>query len=204
MDVRMIKEGIGRQSPAPIVMKISPSDLLYLHNKSDLRTKYRQYAQRADRWGNGLVKNPGLVGMVGEFSVSQYLNKLSQYKLSPSVDLSLREYGDGGVDFVVHGLKIQVKTRRKSSGYSLIRRVDHNKMIVPLTCDLFVFCQWHEEFPYRALLLGYVHVEYIRSCVFGPSPIEDSKHYNIKIPDLDLLPMNRIIDELISRSGVKC
>ena len=196
----MLVEGKGIIAPAPVRITISTSVLARLRDVAEDRDRRRGYAARRDAWGRGFVKNPTLVGLVGEAAICEYV---STRGFRQSVDYHWRPFGDGGRDLVVEHLIIQVKTRRKNvSGCSLIRRGQRGR-IVPLACDLFVFVQWSEDAPEGAYLLGWQWAMFIlRHAGFARSPLATADHWNLNVPDPFLQPMNRLIDEFRGRVGV--
>jgi hypothetical protein len=169
--------------------------LRVLQLAADKRDRYRNYAHRSDVWGRGLTKSPIYVGLVGEYATVDYCARRG---FRCPIDLSLHPWGDGGRDMVIEGLTIQVKTRRKGIGRrSLIRRGDAQGRILPLTCEVFVFCQWDETGDADPSLLGWIWAMQIyRTGYFERSPIVSASHWNLRILDTTLLPMNRLIDEL--------
>lgn len=144
------------------------------------------------------MKDAVLVGLVGEAALCEYLTRRGYEQ---RVDLVLRQFGDGGRDVEVSGLVIQVKTRRKGIGRrSFVKRGDRGH-IVPFKCELFVFAEWNETTPSEApQLLGWMwSVDVSRGGRFERSPLARARHWNLRVRDLDLLPMSRLIDELGAR-----
>lgn len=193
----MLVEGMGTIAPAPVRIGLSRTELRILRDIAEQRNVYRGYARRADAWGRGFIKNPALVGLVGEHAVCKFLTCRGFQRFA---DTALRPTGDGGRDIEVMGLVLQVKTRRNGIGRrSLVKRGDRGR-IVPLSCDVFVFVQWAEESPDEAQLLGWLWAkDASRTASFERSPIPDATHWNLKIPDVLLLPMSRLGDELVAR-----
>jgi len=198
----MMREGVGRVAPSPVSVCLSGADMRACQEHAALRDTFRGYQRRADAWGRGLVKNPILIGLVGEVALCAFL---SSRGIPAAPDILLRPKGDRGTDVSIGRLAMQVKTRRRGvSGINLIRRGDQYGRIVPLSCDLYVFAQWDEQRARVApLLLGWIWSTRARNIgSFGRSVIQQSGHWNLKISDRDLLPMSRLVDELRAREDV--
>jgi hypothetical protein len=192
-------EGIGKVPPAPVQVRTALNRLRWLRDEADKRNAYRGYTRRTDAWGRGFIRNPALVGLMGEHCSCEYLTRRG---FPCFVDIVLRPYGDDGRDLEVCGLVLQVKTRRKGiARRSLVKRGDGRGRIVPLACDVFVFAQWDETAPDDVpQLLGWIWARDARSYgVFERSPVSYADHWNLRIPDALLLPMSRLVDELASR-----
>jgi hypothetical protein len=171
--------------------------LRVLREAATTRAQFRGYARRGDAWGRGFIRDPILVGLVGEHAWCDYL----RHRGFPTwVDLSLRVTGDGGRDLQVCGLTFQVKTRRKGiAGRSLIKRGDGGH-IVPLQCDGFLFAEWNDIEPdTEPRLLGWIWASDVRRLVFERSPITAATHWNVKVRDEQLYPPCRLVDDLIGR-----
>lgn len=168
-----------------------------LRDAAAQRAAFRGYALRSDAWGRGFIRDPILVGLVGEHATCQLLTRRG---FRCGVDLALRPNGDGGRDIEVGGLVLQVKTRRKGIGQrSLVKRGDRGR-ILPFQCHVFVFAEWNDEPPlYGPLLLGWIWAPDARREAFERSPIATASHWNLKIRDAALLPITRLIDELQAR-----
>lgn len=84
-------------------------------------TERRKYSFRSDQWGQGLIGNAVLAGLLGEQAFANFINKrLPGLGVSPNTELLA--YGDGGRDFVIFGQRIQVKNRPRGGRDLLIRR----------------------------------------------------------------------------------
>lgn len=170
-------------------------------SNADTRDLYRGYSRRRDAWGKGLVpgKSATFVGLMGEHAVAVYLSRRG---FPMFADVTLRPCGDGGADIHVVGLRLQVKTRRKGlGGRNYVRRVDRGR-IVPFNCDAFVFAQWDETPTNPVLLLGWAWRKDVATGTFERSPIGAAQHWNLRIQDVDLQPMSRLVDELIARKDI--
>ena len=193
----MLVEGVGLKAPAPVKVSMMPEEYDVLRDAAAQRAAYRGYARRQDAWGRGFIRDPILVGLVGEYANCKFLSRRG---FPCEVDLTLRPYGDGGRDIVVAGLRLEVKTRRKGLGQrSFVKRFDRGR-ILPIRCDAFVFAEWNDEPPIHCpLLLGWIWAPAARRECFERSPIAKASHWNLKVRDVALLPMSRFIDELHAR-----
>lgn len=148
----MRTEGTGLRPPAPVPIKFSRSDFAFLREQAIRRRNFRGYAKRADAWGRGFISDPVFVGMCGEQACCAYLNRRLGTDLK--VDTVLRYKGDGGVDIMVFGMRLQVKTRAIGSR-NLVRRVTEEKKVVPIPVHAFVFAQLLES-EGKVNLLGWL------------------------------------------------
>lgn len=173
----------------------------FLKQKAVERSALRRYGSRADAWGRGFIDNAIYRGIVGEHAVAIYLSREDLCRLI--VDVSLRRDGDGGRDLEVAGLGvIQVKTRGRDYGDLLIRRVDDRKCPRPLECDVFVAAQWELDSSDVALI-GWIWAH--DASVLGvmqPARAKGAKHWNLVVPDCELLPMRDLRAEIEARRQV--
>lgn len=193
----MLVEGIGLKPPAPQRLSLSLMEFGVLREAAAKRAVFRGYALRSDAWGRGFIRDPILVGLVGEHATCTWLTSRG---FPCAVDLSLRPTGDGGRDLELGGLVLQVKTRRKGLGQrSFVKRGDRGH-ILPLQCHVFVFAEWNDATPFDGpKLLGWIWALQARREAFERSPIPAASHWNLKIPDASLFPMSRLVDELHAR-----
>jgi hypothetical protein len=135
------KEGQGQVPPEPVTVTISPAETRYLESRAAEREQHRGYSGRPDRWGRGLVPNAVLAGFMGEYAFEKHMRQ--QPRPLPLTPLDPRPLprGDGGVDFRLGTLTIQVKTRFRS-GDVLLRRRDERGRVLPLRWNLCVCCTW--------------------------------------------------------------
>ncbi len=192
----MMGEGRGKVAPAPKLVRLSAAERVQLRAAAAKREQFRGYAARSDAWGNGMIGDAVFHGLCGEHALCRYLN--SALGLQLHVDLALRRAGDGGLDVNALGFRMQVKTRVRGE-QNLIRRLDHNKRIVPIACDAFVFAK---IVPGGVQLLGWVTAEFARDGgAFAKSPRRDSGHFNLVVDGSDLEPMRRLSDRIRCAQG---
>lgn len=139
-----IVEGKGLVPPRPVSIPVSTADLSYLRAIASKRDAHRRYGNSSSTWKRGLANNPILIGLVGEFAFSQYLQ--SRGIRASVVDERLSN-GDGGKDAVICDTAYQIKTSAKAYSACLVRRVNESKRLVPHVCDRFVFCRWSDPEP---------------------------------------------------------
>lgn len=188
-------EGDGQRPPGAVCRELPPGMRHLLRQKADERTTYRAYARRPDQWGRGFDSDAVYLGLVGEWAVCAYLGLPHETPLLPA--------GDGGQDIEAHGLRIQVKTRRRVNGENLIRRVDERRSMRPLPSDIYVFVQ-HD--PVRdqsgVRLIGWEWRKGIRKGSGRLQRSRRARHFNLVIADQDLLPMCRLRDELAVKRAI--
>lgn len=190
----MLREGTGLVAPAPVSIKLSRGDAAMLQRFAHERDNYRQYTQRRDRWGKGLIGGATFFGYCGEHALCVFLNRKLRTRLA--VDTVPRRRGDGGLDVVVCGLGLQVKTS-VTSALNLIRRFDAAAGIRPLKSDVYVFARWHGE-SLTVDLLGWAP----RRDVLAFSVRQKSErapHHNLVVPHDRLRPMAQLLDKLSPR-----
>jgi hypothetical protein len=148
-----------------------------------IREKFRG---SSDRWVGGLNPFGILRGLCAEQALADFVNAFCGAEVL-RVNLALTSGGDGGKDFRVGQVSIQVKARRR--GDSLVRRIDRNKNLVPLSAGYYVFAEVY-EFG-RPELLGYLRQkELLLRGVRIPSSV--AEHHNLKVPDERLEPIQRL------------
>lgn len=198
----MFLEGKGIVAPQRVSCKITMGMLAHLHEVAKRRDAYRKYGERTDIWGQGLrpsqyipslgwVKQsvvPILYGLIGEVCVSNYVNALIGATICQP-DLSDRAEGDGGEDFQICGVIIDVKLKGTRDGQNLVRRTDEYKKILPLKADIFVFCLWNPRVStLNAYLLGWAEKVVVEDCFVSPSNV--AGHLNFVVDNNKLNQMS--------------
>lgn len=133
-------------------MTMETAHLTWLTEIARDREKRRRYSASENPWRRGIIQNPTLVGLVGEFALSLFLSN----RLRERVEINTRDEprGDGGVDLPVYGIPIQVKTRTNRNDI-LIRRETDNGFILPIRWEVCVSVTWTEG-DLVAMLDGWV------------------------------------------------
>lgn len=119
------------------------------------------------------TENADYVGLIGEWVFSQ--------EFSLPIDLTISYKGDRGADFVVNGLRIDVKTYRKPA--NMLRRVDTR-----LPAHILVLAEYFDKTGW-AELIGWEFDEVMLECPtkdFGYGIINHFKPVN------QLKPMSRL------------
>ena len=98
---------------------------------------------------------------------------------------------------------MQVKTRTKDFGETLVRRVDDRKRLRQHQFDVVISAEWdgivaQPIVPVIVKLVGWAKRDMLRSS-FKRSPRKDARHFNNALPDEHLLPMRDLRAELDSR-----
>lgn len=198
----MITEGKGQTAPVPVRVEFDRGELFAILAHAVERAKYRGYADRADRWGQGLA--PGLedpdvgaiargvrpiyCGLLGEWAVCKLIGRRTGLQVHP--DLTLLAAGDRGIDIRAL-LTIQVKTRQADRVYSRVR-VDFRDFVPLLRrCDVHAFCEWTGG---RTVdVLGWIRTRDLAGRAIVPGR---GDWMNVEPADADLLPAARLMDEI--------
>ena len=189
-----IQEGRGRVPPKPELVHINRGELEWLKEEADKRNAYRDYDRRSDVWGKGVVSNPTLTGMVGEFAFCRWFNGALSANPPLEIDTSKREYGDGGVDFRPYGVSVQVKTREKYYGRMLIRREKGSGELLEFSWAACVQATWCPG-DLVVGMDGWSRREWVlRHGRFETARKGDWK--NIVVEDADLVPMRDLAIKL--------
>lgn len=184
-------EGIGKVSPAGIPFRVSSDDWAWLKIIVQKRNEYRGYSQSRNTWKRGIIPDGEMIGICGEFGLTQFLNSRLRARLA--VDDRLLTDGDGGKDVELYDLTMQVKTRGTSTK-NLIRRVDDRRRLRPSVADLFVFAQFDCR-SRDGRLIGWIWTKTVR-LVAKHQKSTRGDWWNDYIADAELLPMDRLISEL--------
>ncbi len=189
----MLVEGKGFIAPPQVSVTVTRAELEELETVAKDRDARRGYASRADSWGRGIVSNPTLMGLVGEFCLSKHLEAKLGIKVGINLDDAPR--GDGGFDLVVLGKKIQVKTRGRK-GDILIRRLTEGNKIVPIEWDVAVSVTWDSADPYVCYLDGFINrPDFLEQSEYAKGRRGDWMNMGAKDEDLDSI--KHMIDKFL-------
>lgn len=208
--------------PAPVVVPVRGVERDELKSAADARDRFRGYAGMADFWKRGLIavrENPTFVGFMGELAFSKFLrDRLGEVY---DVDVTLRKNGDGGRDFFVRGVRVQMKTAFTAYDDLLVRRQLSTGELVDLEWDVCVRGAWPcrvcdcrqralsglfsstpDYSPCRdcVALLGWTTREHLLSAG-PPEPAKRGDHYNLCLRPHMFLPMSRLLDHLCGFGG---
>jgi hypothetical protein len=197
----MIIEGKGLIAPARLKIDLFSHDLVACAMAARERAKFRRYATGHTKWQRGLVDSlsviPGLgpltssevptfIGCVGEWAI---IVALGLHKIGAGIDDALRAAGDHGVDVKADRVRIQVKTRSKIGHESTLVRVPNRDDAV----DVLALCQFVPG-DTAAFVLGW---ERFAKTMRRPKVDASCRQWmNWIVPDCDLLPMSRLLDEI--------
>ena len=142
-------------------------------------------------YGKGLIASkddifrPVRTGMLGELAFGMWVG------VEP--DFSYKDKGDQQ-DFVVKGLKVDVKTATRNYNAGLIRYMSEGKRIIPISKDLFVFCYLETEDRENkfaeVVLVGYIMKEAVME---KPTvPARRGYHWNKEVPYAELKDIGSI------------
>ena len=136
----MQSEGQGRRPPAPVPVEITRGDVLACFDFAIRCARLRQYANSGG-WRGGLVPAMTLYGglAVDNTVAGIVIGKVAEVAMcrlaGVTVDLALRERGDGGRDLLLPCGVTQVKASRKSYETKLVREPVE-------AAEWFVFAAW--------------------------------------------------------------
>lgn len=181
----MIAEGKGIAAPSPACIKLNGGELVYIEDVARRRKSHRRYASFRSPWKNGVITDPVMVGMVGEYSVASFLERR---KLRIKSDIEELNSGDGGVDFEFAGQRYQIKTR-VSRRNRFVRRVSENGRLQPVVCDRFIFCSFDSKST--CLIDGWCSADVVIHSKFSKS--ERGDWWNTNIEDKHLEPMADLV-----------
>ena len=136
---------------------MTAGELKWLEDVAYKREQRRGYASSRDTWRHGIISNPTYVGCVGEHAAAKYLSQRLGVRIE--IDTEDRPNGDGGVDIVVFGVRIQVKTRTRDvrPPMVLLKRADEQGKLIRMKWDYCAHATWErDENPYAVNLDGYL------------------------------------------------
>lgn len=210
-----IIEGKGLVAPGRHRLLITKEEIAIFRDESEKRYDYRSYSNRQDAWGRGLMSGGAyeklgppirggvltiLTGFIGEYAVSRLVTDAGITKKA-AVDLTLLPKGDGGKDFTLFGMKLDVKCRRYDKHGCYVKAMNDYGRRQYHTCDAFVFCEWNPATAFHIDILGWawkgdVEGWKVKKAIKG-------NHQNYYAEDDELLPVRRLIDELRGRKQME-
>lgn len=203
----MLREGSGMVAPRPVKVTLSSAQLRYLRALADDRDRRRNYGARPDRYGRGLAPHATLKGLVGEQAFANYANDALGLLPPLMVDEEDRPGGDGGVDFNLFGILIQVKTRTIRDAV-LYRRETGGGRVLPIRWHVLVSASFYPPPPragplpslspdpfvgkQEVLLDGWLD----RTAILDHSTAKGARvgsHRNLEFTDVYLEPMSDLL-----------
>jgi hypothetical protein len=186
-------EGKGLIAPAPEKVYLERMELEYLKSIAEAREKRRGYSRRNDSWGRGVIDNPTLMGLCGEYALASWLTE--RLGIPVRLDESDTPLGDGGTDFLIAAQRVQVKTRRRR-GDSLLRRMNERGTLCPINWNFFVTATYNREADESLVTLdGVTKADRWRndgSFVVGRA----GPWMNLELQDFQMEPMTRLVEAL--------
>ena len=180
-------EGHGKRPPQSVLVEVTAAEVALCHEFAVRCSRLRGYSGNGG-WRGGLVgamrmfggasvagAEAGIVvGKVGELALCKYFGV--------SIDLALKDRGDGGKDLPLPAGSVQVKTSTKPYLTKLVRSPCEE-------CDWFAFATWCGTTP-QVIVDGYIH----RSSVIRipPTPARRGHWMNHEVPVSCLLPISSL------------
>jgi hypothetical protein len=181
-------EGQGKRPPVPVPVEITRSDVLLCFDFAIRCERLRQYAGSGG-WRGGLVPSMTLYGGVAVDGTvaGMVIGKVAEVAMcrlaNVSVDLALKDRGDGGRDLMLPCGSTQVKTARKDFPTKLVREPFER-------VEWFVFATWSGE-------TSSVSIDgYISKAAMSRMPIQPAKRgewMNREVPVNELLPIRSLL-----------
>jgi hypothetical protein len=200
-------EGRGIVPPESVWIPLTRSDFIQIKDRAKKQAMERDYRNRRDSWGAGLVGSgrppnaadlrtaeySGLLGLIGEWGTVAFINRRMKRDIA-SMGLGSIPRGDRGIDIVALNLTIQVKTQQNPEYPGMIRRIDEYGRKISMPANAYVFARFDREHQTGVWLLGWAWTKDI--LLLPVVPARRGSHWNIEVPRALLLPMIRLIKEL--------
>ena len=187
-------------APRPVRVKLHPDEFRHLDGIARERDARRGYVFSDDDWRRGLTDRPTYLGLVGEYACARFLTKRLGFAVTINTDDAPR--GDGGVDLLPVGVRIQVKTRTRRLDL-LVKRQTPNGRILPFLWDVCVVTTWdRDEAEGIVTLDGFVTRDDLREFSTA-APGKRGPWVNDELPDCYLSPMRGLVDAINLRSSLR-
>ena len=180
----MIVEGKGKIAPTPTVVWLTETELV------SVRAYTRDLAKKT-----GWNIDNALVGAFGEGTFAKHLHSTIGLRYLAQTGCYFH-YGDGGVDFEIYGVKIQMKTRRRG-GYCQVKRTRKKSAdvysLIPLRCDILIFAELRTKIGaeiQQIHLLGWIRLDEFEQC--GEGKRRDDGFYT-RIDPKYLEPISKLV-----------
>jgi hypothetical protein len=205
----VLKEGWGLTAPKPVRVVIPATQMRHLRALAAERDGRRRYDRARSRWRQGLTDHATLKGMLGEQAFANYANAHLRLLTPLEVDAEDRPAGDGGIDFALFGVLIQVKTRTTLNPV-LYRRATEDGRVLPINWHVLVSATYAPP-PAPALPLGFLPEPFSgeqevlldgwtdRTAILDRSAFRDARigrHKNLELTDACLEPMSDLVRHL--------
>jgi hypothetical protein len=185
------------------MVKLSRAEVEYFRPIAEAQESRRNYFRGASDFRRGLTDSPTLRGMIGEHTFCKWINgKFPELRLE--VDVSDKPRGDGGIDLMLFGVTIQVKTRSQHlRGVCLIRRQNDAGDIMPLPWHLMVSVTIPREIAVGGFLPTTID-GFIFKDDLPTDSLRDARrgnHMNLEVPDTALSSVGELFDYLEGRKN---
>lgn len=183
-------EGQGKRPPVPVPVEITRGDVVLCFDFAIRCSRLRQYA-KSGGWRGGLVPSMRLFGgvSVDDTVAGIVIGKVAEVAVCSlagvSVDLALKQGGDGGRDLLLPCGSTQVKASRRSFDTKLVREPFEN-------VDWFVFATWN-GLTSSVSVDGYISKAAMSRMKVLPSPRKNATWMNRQIPACELLPIRSLL-----------
>lgn len=183
-------EGQGKRPPVPVPVEITRGDVVLCFDFAIRCSRLRQYA-KSGGWRGGLVPSMRLFGgvSVDDTVAGIVIGKVAEVAVcrlaGVSVDLALKQGGDGGRDLLLPCGSTQVKASRRSFDTKLVREPFEN-------VDWFVFATWN-GLTSSVSVDGYISKAAMSRMKVLPSPRKNATWMNRQVPARELLPIRSLL-----------
>lgn len=184
----MDSEGEGKRPPVPVPVEITRGDVVLCLDFAIQCSRLRRYANSRG-WRGGLVPSMSLYGgvLADETVAGIVIGKVAELAVCRlagcSVDLALKDNGDGGRDLLLPCGSTQVKASRKRYPTKLVREPFEQ-------VDWFVFATWNGSTK-RVLVDGYIGKASMSRMRVATSP--RGQWMNRQVPCSELLPIRSLL-----------
>lgn len=182
-------EGQGKRPPQSVLVEVTRAEVAACYAFAEKCSRLRQYAGKPG-WKGGLVSAMRLYGGItaDKTHAGIVIGKVGEVAMcrlaGVSVDLALKDRGDGGKDLPLPSGSVQVKTSRRQFPTRLVRE--------PIeACDWFVFATWGGTDP-AVSIDGYVSRAVLSRMPSASSPV--GNWINKEIPLSHLLPIRQLLN----------
>jgi hypothetical protein len=184
-------EGKGWVIPRAVPIALTDADIAYAKKVARERAEYRKYSLGRTAWKRGLIKNPIFIGTLAEIGFAIWVNTKVSRKQLAAINDGLHAKGDGGVDFTLFGVTIDVKGEAAERDICMIRRITDRKRVMPFPAKVYVIVTVADI--HKPLLRGWITRENLRNPEYARRrPAKKGAHHNQEFFKNRLEPMSRL------------
>lgn len=135
----MYSEGVGLHPPKPFPVHLTKPEVN--ESRQWALRKAEKYRNRKDTWGKGIIHQhgaPDLIGALGE-KAFQLWGERSGIRMPLPNWMLIEGGGDGGIDAVVSGVSVDVKTRQFTTRNNHVVCAWVDKTLARLAADVYAF-----------------------------------------------------------------